>query len=259
MKVLRNFIDTSFGQVHYRDIGSGIPIVLLHMTPGSSLIYQECLKELGVGGFHAIAMDTMGYGDSESIGENRTIDDFADTVISLIEILKLSEVILVGLSTGSIIAAAVAINRPDLIKKLVLVEPGVFNTPDRQKKGYFGTRPDLDKDGNYLQKRWLQISKGFGGNLTLNQAHVLFLDALRSTEHQHEAYQALIHYDLLNNLNKIHMPTMLMTGKLSNRTVPISIFLDGIKHSIHREIPNAANAPPLEKPIDFVENLIQWL
>ena len=259
MKILRNFIDIKGTQIHYRLCGSGHPILLLHMTPGSSMIYEESMKLLAASDYQVIAIDTPGYGDSDSIGENKTIEDYSEIIGEVIKILKLKKVHLAGLSTGSIIAVATAINYRDYIDKLILVEPGIFNTPDRQKRGYHGVKIELDKEGQYFVNRWKQISNGFGGNLTNDQAFVLFLDALRSHEHQHEAYQALIYYDLLNELSKISVPTLLISGGLSTRTEPMETFSQKINDSSIAIIENAANAPPLEQPQKFVETVLQWL
>ena len=259
MKILRNFIDVKGNQVHYRQCGTGHPIILLHMTPGSSMIYEECMKLLAEYDYQVFAIDTPGYGDSDSIGENKTIEDYSEIISEVIKTLRLKKVHLVGLSTGSVIAAATAIYYSDFIDRLILVEPGIFNTPDRQKRGYHGVKIGLDKDGQYFVNRWKQISNGFGGNLTNDQAFVLFLDALRSHKHQHEAYQALIYYDLLNDLPKITVPTLLISGALSSREEPMETFSQKINDSSIAIIENAANAPPLEQPQKFVETVLQWL
>ena len=259
MKILRNFIDVKGNQVHYRQCGTGHPIILLHMTPGSSMIYEECMKLLAEYDYQVFAIDTPGYGDSDSIGENKTIEDYSEIISEVIKTLRLKKVHLVGLSTGSVIAAATAIYYSDFIDRLILVEPGIFNTPDRQKRGYHGVKIGLDKDGQYFVNRWKQISNGFGGNLTNAQAFVLFLDALRSHKHQHEAYQALIYYDLLNDLPKITVPTLLISGALSTREEPMETFSQKINDSSIAIIENAANAPPLEQPQKFVETVLQWL
>tara|TARA_B110000116_G_C16768055_1_gene551846 strand:+ start:292 stop:1071 length:780 start_codon:yes stop_codon:yes gene_type:complete len=259
MKILRGFINIPTGQIHYRQCGVGKPILLLHMTPGSSLIYEQCLHLLAEAGYKAIAMDTPGYGDSDSIGENQTIQDYSQAVSLLIEQLELQTVDLVGLSTGSVIAANTAITFEQMVNKLVLIEPGIFNTPDRQKSGYHGVKIELDQDGEYFLKRWKQISNGFGGNLNDEQAFVLFLDALRSHQHQHEAYQALIYYDLMNDLPKINQSTLLITGSLSTRKEPMSTFYKKLQDASICELSDVANAAPLENPKKFVEALLNWL
>ena len=264
----RGFVSTDAGQIHYREAsleppaaagGTGAPLLLLHMTPGSSRIYAAVLPRLADAGYRAIAMDTMGYGDSDSLGAAPRMEDYAESAIWLLDGLGIARATLVGLSTGSIIAAAAAVHFPRRVSRLALCEPGRFNTPERQARGYIGGRWEVDADGEALAARWRQIAGGFGGRLTTDQAFVLYVDSLRSGEHQREAYHALIHYELIERLPRIAAPTLLLTGEHSTREEPIETFLDGIPDSTHAVVPDCANAPPLEQPAAFADALLGWL
>ena len=262
--ITRGFVTTPVGQIHYReakpaDAAGAPPVLFLHMTPGSSRTYADVLPPVAEAGYRAIAMDTMGYGDSDSLGEVRTMEEFAESVAWLLNALGIARATIVGLSTGSIIAAATAIDFPSRVSRLVLCEPGRFNTPDRQERGYIGGRWEGDAEGEALAVRWRQISGGFGGRLTTEQAFVLYVDSLRSGAHQREAYHALVHYELIDNLPSIAAPTLLLTGEHSTREEPIATFLDGIAGSTHEVVPDAANAPPLEQPAAVASMLTTWL
>ncbi len=264
----RGFVPTEAGQIHYREALPGPPaagaapappVLLLHMTPGSSRIYSEVLPRIAAAGYRAIAMDTMGYGDSDSLGAAPRMEDYAESTTWLLDGLGLPRATMVGLSTGSIIAAATAVHFPERVSRLALCEPGRFNTPERQARGYIGGRWEVDAGGEALAARWRQIAGGFGGRLTTDQAFVLYVDSLRSGEHQREAYHALIHYELIERLPRIAAPTLLLTGEYSTREEPIETFLRGIAQSEHERVREAANAPPLEQPAAFAEALLGWL
>jgi pimeloyl-ACP methyl ester carboxylesterase len=262
--VTRGFVTTAAGQIHYREVGpqkaaGAPPVLFLHMTPGSSRVYAGVLARVAEAGYRAIAMDTMGYGDSDSLGDARRMEEFAQSVTWLLDGLGIERASIVGLSTGSIIAAATAIHFPARVSRLVLCEPGRFNTPERQARGYIGGRWEVDAEGESLASRWRQIAGGFGGRLTTEQAFVLYVDSLRSGEHQREAYHALIHYELIERLPRIAAPTLLLTGEHSTRVEPIVTFLDGIAGSTHEVVPDCANAPPLEQPAAFASALLAWL
>ena len=62
----RSFVPISAGRAHVAACGAGRPILLLHQTPRSWDEYREVLPLLG-GKYRAIAMDTMGFGDSEPL------------------------------------------------------------------------------------------------------------------------------------------------------------------------------------------------
>src|SRR5258708_21473290 len=62
----RSFAPISSGPVHIAACGAGRPILLLHQTPRSWDEFREVLPVLG-GKYRAIAMDTVGFGDSQPL------------------------------------------------------------------------------------------------------------------------------------------------------------------------------------------------
>ena len=66
LKVVRKgYVDSPMGQIHYRTCGEGTPLLMLHMTPQSSLQFQNTFPLLINAGFQVIAPDTPGYGMSD--------------------------------------------------------------------------------------------------------------------------------------------------------------------------------------------------
>src|ERR1044071_10037021 len=62
----RSFVRIKSGLVHVATCGAGRPILLLHQTPRSWDEYREVLPLLGTRN-RAIAMDTVGFGDSQPL------------------------------------------------------------------------------------------------------------------------------------------------------------------------------------------------
>ena len=62
--VERRFVTTPLGRIHVAMAGTGFPVLLLHQTPRSWDEYRDVLPLLGRD-FRAIAMDTLGFGDSD--------------------------------------------------------------------------------------------------------------------------------------------------------------------------------------------------
>ena len=122
--IKRAFLDTPDGQIHYVVAGAGEPILLLHQTPTSSDEYADVIPILARTNL-VVAMDTMGYGDSDTPPRQYFIEDYARTVPLLLDQLGIQRVTLVGHHTGSFIAAEVAASYPERIDRLVL--SGFFN------------------------------------------------------------------------------------------------------------------------------------
>ena len=62
----RKFVETRSGPLHIAVAGEGFPVLLLHQMPRSWDEFRDVLPALGQN-YRAIAMDTVGFGDSESV------------------------------------------------------------------------------------------------------------------------------------------------------------------------------------------------
>src|SRR5712675_1590710 len=108
----RSFVPISSGLVHVAACGAGRPILLLHQTPRSRDEFREVLPLLG-GNYRAIAMDTVGFGDSQPLPAGLdSIEAWAAAAHELLAVL--------GHHTGAAIAIEMAASRPDRVAALVL-------------------------------------------------------------------------------------------------------------------------------------------
>src|SRR5262249_54824673 len=82
----RGYAAAGFGQLHFREMGTGEPLLLLHKTPSSSIMYCRVLPLLGQR-YRAIAIDTPGFGMSDppppDVGINFYAQAFLDAMDSL--------------------------------------------------------------------------------------------------------------------------------------------------------------------------------
>jgi pimeloyl-ACP methyl ester carboxylesterase len=116
----------------YDRAGSGPPVVALHGWPGSRRDYREVAARLG-GDVDLVAPDLRGFGDSdrhEAAPEAFAADGQAASVLGLLDELGLDRPVLVGYDVGSRVAQAVARERPDAVRALV-VSPPVPGVGDR--------------------------------------------------------------------------------------------------------------------------------
>ena len=87
MSVQRHYVTVGDRQVHYRRAGSGPPVILLHESPLSSLMYAELAERLA-GTFTALALDTPGYGESDPLPlPAPDIADYADALAETLDAL----------------------------------------------------------------------------------------------------------------------------------------------------------------------------
>ncbi len=99
----------------------GIPVIALHGTPASRLMYSAA-KSAGRFGLRLIAPDRWGYGGT-SAHPQPTLPAFVDDMDRVLEALGIERFALLGISGGGPYAAAMAALRPDRVTALALVAP----------------------------------------------------------------------------------------------------------------------------------------
>lgn len=74
-----------------RRCGLGVPSVLmLHASPGSSIMFVSALKRLAARGLHAVALDLPNCGESCRTAEEPKVADLADAVLQAAQALRFS-------------------------------------------------------------------------------------------------------------------------------------------------------------------------
>ena len=87
-------------QIYYVEQGSGTPVVLSHGWPLSSDAWQLELKVLADAGYRAIAHDRRGHGRSQQTYSGHDMDTYASDLADLVEALDLTDLVVIGHSTG---------------------------------------------------------------------------------------------------------------------------------------------------------------
>ena len=105
---------------YYDNNQEGIPLLFIHGWLGSSLEWSYQLYYFNSNN-HIILLDLPGFGKSDRPTINYSVDFFTKQIIDFLNLLGYNEVILIGHSLGGIITLKITINRPDLVKKLVLI------------------------------------------------------------------------------------------------------------------------------------------
>jgi pimeloyl-ACP methyl ester carboxylesterase len=116
---------TSQATISYADDGSGPPVLLLHAALHDRTDYSSVHEALGRGR-RVIALDWPGHGESPSVDEPLGAVEFGDLAVEFVDRLDLRNVVVVGNSVGGYAACRLAMERPDRIAGLVLVNTGGF-------------------------------------------------------------------------------------------------------------------------------------
>jgi non-heme chloroperoxidase len=88
-------------KIHYRDHGSGQPIVLIHGYPLDGNSWERQERVLLADGYRVISYDRRGFGRSSQPTIGYDYDTFAADLDALLQHLKLDDVVLAGFSMGT--------------------------------------------------------------------------------------------------------------------------------------------------------------
>ena len=113
------------GAIHVERVGrGGPPVVLLHGFGTCAFLWRAVAPELANDGFTVLALDLMGYGESDrpETGGYGIVAQ-AEYVDRALTALRLPRAVVVGQDLGAIIAMQLAARRPERVDRLVLVSP----------------------------------------------------------------------------------------------------------------------------------------
>jgi pimeloyl-ACP methyl ester carboxylesterase len=253
----RRYVDTPFGQMHLAECGTGPPALFLHQSPRSWTEYIHVLPLAGRE-VHAIALDTLGFGQSAPTTAP-SIERFADAVEAVAEALDIDNVSLIGHHTGAVIALEAAARTPSRFAALVLSAMPLV-TPERRAR--LALRPSVDhveprSDGSHLTDLW-QRRRGFyrtGEEADLTR---YVIDALQVDDVE-DGHRAVNDYDMLARLDAVSTRTMLLCGADDAYSLPDQSALAKLLHCELQVIPDAGVCLPEQRPVEFTRAVLSFV
>lgn len=109
------------GTVCYIDEGSGPALLFVHGIGASVTNWWPNIEHFKQH-YRVIALDLPGFGRSDFVQFNCTLEQYTGAIIGLLESLGIREVSIVGNSLGGLIALHITLEHSDLIRNLVLVD-----------------------------------------------------------------------------------------------------------------------------------------
>lgn len=126
------YVDLDAGRLHYVDEGEGEPLVFVHGTPTWSFLWRHWVNDLRQG-FRCIAPDHTGFGLSDKPADGRyTPADHARNLEEFIQRLGLEDVTLVVHDFGGPIGLHYALENPDNVKRIVLMNTWLWSNRGNQ-------------------------------------------------------------------------------------------------------------------------------
>ncbi len=252
-------VTTTKGRVSYAEIGDGPPIVILHSLLTDRQAFDRVIAHLPG---RKVTLDLPGFGLSDRAAPN--IEDYADAMAAATEVICGEESPrVIGNGLGAFVALGMAIRRPDLISRLVLVGCGA-GFPEEAKSAFEKMIGLVSSDGmgavtpvalrrifteDYLASHAGEVEER--ARVLAQTDPVAFIDACN----------ALLALDFEDAVTDVTVPTLVVVGEDDQATPPAMAI------QLHELLPNSelsiltgvAHAPQLQDPESFVNAIRRFL
>ena len=244
-------------------------IVMVHGLRGTHHGLE--LIAAGLPDHRVVVPDLPGFGDSgPMVGRRHDAQGYASAMIELIKLLGDRPVVLLGHSFGSIVAAHVASSAPELVTKLVLVNP--ISTPALRgprvmlsslASAYYSLGKALPpRMGNsLLANRWVVLGASRAMIRTkdkrlrryIDESHLRYFSRFHSPALLSETFAASVSNTVTDYADALSMPTLLVAGE-TDEIAPLAgqrvladrlpqarlAVIPHVGHLVHYETPEAA-------------------
>jgi pimeloyl-ACP methyl ester carboxylesterase len=230
------------------DRGRGLPILFLHphigLDPSAPVLAM--LAENG----RLIAPSHPGFGHSERPANITTVDDLAYFYLDLMDALNLRDTLVIGVSLGAWIAAAIAVKSTARMARLVLGNPVGIKVGGRETRDI----PDIFAmlEGEFLDKAFADPAVGRRDYRVLAHDEVTVVARNREATALY-AWSPYMHDPKLKGrLHRVRIPTLVLCGAADRlvgeaygrafaAAVPGAKFetIAGAGHFLHIEQPKA--------------------
>ena len=260
--IRRAFADLSVGQVHYASCGDeqAPAVLLLHQSPRSWAEYHHVLPLLGAR-YRAIAMDTVGFGDSAAAPWPPSIERWAGVAVELLDALGVRRAHVVGHHTGGVIAVELAAAFADRVAALVLSSTPFTDAAFRRARA---ERPPIDAvapsfDGSHLMALWRNRQAFYpDGRPDLLEAFVL--DALKASGDVESGHRAVAAYRMEDRIGRIHQPTLVIRATDDPFAAPHALELCArLPHAKRVDIVDGMVPLPDQLPAAFAQAVLDFL
>lgn len=246
--------------MYYEIAGEGEPVLLLHGL-GSSLRDWERQIPIFAERYQVIVCDVRGHGRSQKPPGPYSVPQFTADVTGLLHHLQIKSAHILGLSMGGMIAFQLAVDEPQLVKSLVIVNSGPELVP-RTWQEHLAIWQRLlisrlmgpQKMGEVISQRLFPDPQ---------QADMQQTMALRWAENDKAAYlaatKALIGWGVTQYLAQIDCPTLVITADQDYTPVAAKeAYVQQMPQARLQVIANSRHATPIDQAERFNTAVLQF-
>ena len=226
----KDYIDLDWGQIHLLQATPSLmtqrTLVCFPPNPFSGNYYRHLMASLAIDR-RVVALDYPGLGQSDPSTTWGTVGDLAEIMIDAIETARLTDeqhqsIDVCGYHTGAMVAAEVAIRRPDLVRRVILIGVPYFADPaenDAELQNVMQDRP-LPQELGALEGSWRFTIADRHPDVILERAYDNFLESAAAWRARAPVYRALHGYAAADRAVLITQPALVLNphGGLKTHT-----------------------------------------
>jgi pimeloyl-ACP methyl ester carboxylesterase len=216
-RLRRSYFECRYGQLHVRNamptggggFDEGTTLLCFHQSPMSGGVFDKFLEIMGRDR-PVYAPDTPGFGASDPPAAAPSVADYAGAMLDFIDQMRFRKIDLLGYHTGSLIAAEVALARPEIARKLVLVAVPVLEEAERAAFRKSPWPLPVAEDGSHLLKEWQHSQQWRGPGVTLEMLAASFAEKLHNGPNAWWGANAVMNYNTRERLSQVKQPTLVL-------------------------------------------------
>ena len=244
-----------------KEAGQGPPLILLHAAGTSGRIWWRHIPRLARR-FQVLTIDLPGHGQSPRPEEPLSIEGMSGELYQTLQARNLSQVNVVGLSLGGMVAQMLAVNHTSSVRSLVLCDT-IFEVGPAQAQVLEERARAVEQGGmsaivKPTLERWFSPSFPARNPGVVSEVEKLLLAADPVVNAQ--TWRAIAKLNVASRLPKLHLPALVMNGSLDNSIPPREgERLANLLGARLVELPGCAHMAPLEAPGKFIDLLESFL
>ena len=247
--------------------GFGMPVVFLHSGVTDRRMWAEQMRELAEEGYHVIAYDRRGYGETETqdVPFNHLVD-----LEAVLDSLSIHAAIFVGSSMGGGLAIDFAIEHPERTVGLVLIGTAITGGESAEipeeaadledALEYARERGNLDTVNRIEAHLWLDGPLSEAGRVE-DAPRELFLKMNAIHLAHPELTEEEVPDDAVDSLSAITAPVLLVVGELDMPDIVArhEDLSEEFENAFAIVLEETAHFPNLERPDLFNPILLEFL
>ena len=237
--------------LHFRDENPGKERSFVFVNSlGTDLRIWDEMAARYADGFRIVRYDLRGHGLSDAPPAPYSIADHVGDLAALLDAHEIHGAIVVGLSVGGMIAQALAAQRPDLVRMLVLCDTAhKIGTPEMWNARIEAVRAGgLASIADAVLERW--FSTEFRRSRPADLAGYRSMLTRTPAEGYIGTCMSLRDADLTATASRLTQPTLCLVGEEDGATPPALVrsLSELIPGAAFKTIPNAGHLPCIEQP-----------